>query len=261
MNRECWNVLCCRARRPPLVGRQWLNMFGLWPLVLPKDHKSDINKVEIKDVSSLITSKYSQLFSDTPGLYDKSTTKIHLSDKTRPVALKCRHVAHAIKPMIEKEIDRLVSLGHLKPVEVSEWATPIVPIFKSNGNIRICGDFKLTLNPFIIIDKYPLHTIDDIFAKLQGGKYFSELDLKHAYMQFPIDESCGKLLTIVTHKGLFQYTKVPEGISPAPADVQKKMDECLQGLDGTIAYLDNIYVTGKTESEHNANLEKVCSRL
>ena len=39
------------------------------------------------------------------------------------------------------------------------------------------------------------------------------------------------------------------------------MDECLRGIDGTIAYLDNIYVTGRTKEEHKKNLEKVCTRL
>nr|XP_012152452.1 PREDICTED: uncharacterized protein K02A2.6-like [Megachile rotundata] len=187
--------------------------------------------------------------------------KIHLRDDARSVAMKCRHVAHALKPLIEKEINRLVSLGHLEPIEVSEWATPIVPVFKSNGDIRICGDFKLTVNPYIIVDKYPLHTIDEIFTSLQGGVIFSELDLKHAYMQFPVAKECLPLLTIVTHKGLFRYRNIPEGVSPAPADVQRKMDECLMGIEGAIAYLDNIYVTGRTENEHKENLEKVCARL
>lgn len=141
--------------------------------------------------------------------------------------MKCRNVAHAIRPLVEKELTKLIELGHLKAIDVSEWATPIVPIFKSNGQIRICGDFKLTLNPFVIIDNYPLHTIDDIFTKLQGGKSFSELDLKHAFMQFPVDEKCSDLLTIITHKGLFKYTKISEAVSPAPADVQRKMDERL----------------------------------
>lgn len=80
-------------------------------------------------------------------------------------------------------------------------------------------------------------------------------------MQFPVVESCLNLLTIITRKGLYRYTKVPEGISPAPADVQRKMDECLHGIDGTIAYLDNIYTTGDTEKEHRENSEKVCVRL
>ena len=69
------------------------------------------------------------------------------------------------------------------------------------------------------------------------------------------------MLTIVTHKGLYRYTKIPEGVSPAPADVQRKMDECLRGIDGVIAYLDNVYVTEKSNKEHETNLETMCERL
>lgn len=58
-----------------------------------------------------------------------------------------------------------------------------------------------------------------------------------------------------------RYKKIPEGISPAPGDVQKKMDECLIGIEEAIAYLDNIYVTGRTYDEHKRNLEEVCKRL
>ena len=246
---------------PALVGRQWLAAFGLWPLQIGYTEVSAINKLNTEELVEVLREKYSELFSETPGLYNKSESKIYLKENARPIALKCRNVAHALKPLVEKELDRLVNLGHLKPVEISEWSTPIVPVFKSNGKVRVCGDFKLTLNQFIIIDKYPLHTIDDIFTVLQGGNSFSELDLTHMYMQFPVDEESSKLLTIVTHKGLFRYTKIPEGVSPAPADVQRKMDECLRGIDSAISYLDNIYVTGKTDEEHLNNLHKVCNRL
>ena len=82
---------------------------------------------------------------------------------------------------------------------------------KKRGCAR-CGDFKITLNDYITINKSPLHTIDEIFAVLQGGDEFTELDMTHQYMQFPMEESCSHLLTIITHKGLFRYTKIPEGV-------------------------------------------------
>ncbi len=63
----------------------------------------------------------------------------------------------------------------------------------------------MTVNPKVMIDNYLLHTIDDIFDVLQGGNTFTELVLKHVYMQFPVDEKSSNLLTIVTHKGLFRY--------------------------------------------------------
>lgn len=96
-------------------------------------------------------------------------------------------------------------MGHLEPVDVSKWATPIVPLLKGKIQISICGDFKITVNPCIIMNNCPLHSIDDICSKLQGGKTFTEWDLKHAYMQFPVDKESSNLLTIITYKGLFRY--------------------------------------------------------
>lgn len=119
----------------------------------------------------------------------------------------------------------------------------------------------VTLNKHLSHDKYRLHTIDDIFLKLQGGDKFSELDLTHAYMQFTVNEDSSKLLTNVTHKDMYRYNKLTDGVATAPPDCQRKMDECLNGLEGVIAYLDNIYVTGKTDEEHQRNLYAVCQRL
>lgn len=61
--------------------------------------------------------------------------------------------------------------------------------------------------------------------------------------------------------GLFRYTKMTEGTTPAPGEFQQIMNKCLQGIPNTIAYLDNIFVTGRTNEEHVENLRKVCKRL
>lgn len=61
----------------------------------------------------LLSKRIPKLFSDSPGEYNKGTMKIHLKDGTRPIALKCRHVAYACKEKVEAELDRLLGLGHL----------------------------------------------------------------------------------------------------------------------------------------------------
>ena len=66
-------------------------------------------------------------------------------------------------------------------------------------------------------DTYPLPRIEDIFASLTGGKSFSKLDMAHAYQQIPVEESSKKLMMINTQKGLFQYNRLPFGISSAPS--------------------------------------------
>ena len=236
---------------PSLVRRQWLTAFGLWPLNLTAnasmtpEQVCKLDTIENNTVGSEIVRRFSKLFSNEPGYFTGGEMKIYVKENVEPRALKARHVPYAIVTKIEKELTRLQDLGHLEKVESSEWAAPIVPVIKSNGDITICGDFKLTINPYLIIDKTMLPKIDDIFRALQRGKKFSQLDLKHAYMQIPVEEKSGVYLTISTHLRLFRYKKMPEGVASKPGDFQNKMEQCWQGIPHVIAYLDNIFVTAK----------------
>lgn len=176
------------------------------------------------------------------------------------MALKARHIPFAMKTKMEAELDRLLKLGHIEKVEVSEWATPIVPVPKGNG-VLICRDFKLTVNLCIVIDKYPLLLIDEIFSALQAGQTFSQIDLSYAYMQTAVVEKSRKILTVVMHKGLFRYRKIPERVVSGPGDFQRKMEATFCGIPNTAVYLNNVYCTGKTHEEHVKILEQVFSRL
>ena len=116
-----------------------------------------------------------------------------------------------------KELDRLKEAGILRRVDHSEWAAPTVPTPKKDGAIRICGDFKVTINPALRIDQHPLPKPSDLVASLMGGKRFSKLDLVLAYQQMLLDESSSKLVAINTHQGLYQLTRLPFGVASAPA--------------------------------------------
>ena len=63
----------------------------------------------------------------------------------------------------------------------------------------MCGDFKVTLNPVMSVDHYPLPKPQDLFASLSGGKKFTVLDLAQAYLQLPLDEQTQKLVVVNTH--------------------------------------------------------------
>ena len=105
---------------------------------------------------------------------------------------------------------------------------------KRDGGVHLCGDYKVTVNPALDVDKYSIPRPEDLFATLAGGKYFSTIDLSHAYNQLPLDVESRKFLTINTHRGLFQYTRLPFGVASAPSIFQKTMDTILQGIDGVI---------------------------
>ena len=64
----------------------------------------------------------------------------------------------------------------------------MVAIPKADGTVRLCGDYKVTVNPAIKVDKYPLPTTEEIFASLSGEVIFSKLDLRQAYLQMEVDD-------------------------------------------------------------------------
>ena len=136
-----------------------------------------------------------------------------------------------------------------------------MPVPKRDGSIRICGDYKLTINKVAQTEVYPLPHIEEIFAALSGGKTFSKLDLSHAYQQIRLEEASQKYVTVNTHRGLYRYKRLPFGIASAPAIFQRSMESLLQGLAGVCVYIDDIIITGQTEEEHLHNLSEVLSRL
>ena len=156
-----------------------------------------------------------------------------------------------MRKKVEEELENLQRTGIISPVKYSEWAAPIVPVIKRSGSVRICGDYKTTINPVSPVETYPLPRVQELFANLSGGKSFSKLDLAQAYLQLPLAEESKKFLTINTHKGLFVYNRLPFGVSSAPAIFQRTMETLLRGLPGVAVYLDDILVTGKTTEEHN----------
>lgn len=75
-------------------------------------------------------------------------------------------------------------------------STPAVPVIKKNGNVRLCGDFKQTINQVMPVQQYPLPGIEAIFVSLRGGQKFSKIDLQQAYLQMEMEEESKKLPTI-----------------------------------------------------------------
>ena len=124
-----------------------------------------------------------------------------------------------------------------------------------DGNIRICGDYKRTVNKAAIVDSYPIPRIEDLFASLAGGTVFSKLDLAH---QLLLDDSSKELVVLNTHNALYRYNRLPFGVAAAPAKFQRTMESILRGLPNVCVYLD---VSGTDEEAHIQSLEAVLKRL
>lgn len=154
----------------------------------------------------------------------------------------------------------MLCAGIIEPVECSDWASPLVPVNKSDGTLRICVDYKVTLNPVLLIDRYPLPKIDDVLVAMNGAQYFSKIDLSQSYNQIELDES--KDYTIInTHRGLFRYNRLVFGLSSSPGIFQRIMTNLLIGIPNVAVFIDDVVIGGKTEGEHLRALETVFRRL
>ncbi|GFW14887.1 uncharacterized protein K02A2.6 [Trichonephila clavipes] len=167
-----------------------------------------------------------------------------------------RTVPFALKGRVENEIDRLEKEGIIEKVDSSEWTTPVVPVVKSDGSIRLCADYSVTLNPNLIVPQHPLPRLDEIFGSLNGGKQFTKLDFKHAYLQMKVHPDSQKLMTINTHKGLYICKRLMYGLNGAPAIWQRYVDGLFQGMDGVKVFMDDARITGSDEISHFTALEE-----
>ena len=255
-------LIVVEGNGPTLLGRNWLQggqkvQLDWKNIFFTQSTQGGLN-TKLQD----ILTRYQEVFKEGLGTYKGGEVRLDIDPKATPRFFKARSVPYAMREKVEQELDRLAQEGNLEPVDHSEWAAPIVPVLKSDwSSVRICGDFRLTVNPVSNVNRYPLPRVEDLFAKLQGGLVFTKIDLSQAYQQLPLDAEARKLVVINTQKGLFRYTRLPYGIASAPGIFQRLMDNLMQGIPGVAVFLDDICVTGTTEEEHLMALEEVLKRL
>ena len=209
-------LLVVKGKGPSLLGRNWLTNLRLnW---------QEIFSVRVKQSLESLLKQHEGVFKDELGTLKGMKAKLHVDPQAKPLFYKARTVPFALREQVELELDRLERQDIIAPVIFSDWAAPIVPVEKRDGSVRICGDYKLTVNRVSKTEVYPIPKIKEMFASLAGGKKFSKLDLSHAYQQIQLEEESQKYVTVNTHKGLFQYKRLPFGVASAPALFQRTME-------------------------------------
>ena len=251
-------LVVCKGRGVSLLGRNWLQELQLnWQEIakingIIKDSTADLNK---------LLKQFDNVFRPELGHCKEAKAKLYLKEGAVPKFNRPRTTAIAMKARIEEELNRQEKLGILEKIDTAEWAAPVVPVIKPSGAIRLCGDYKVSINPHLEVNKYPLSHPEEIFTALNGGEKFTKLDLSEAYLQIALEEQSRNLVVINTHKGLYRFTRLPYGVASAPAIFQQIMDQILPQREGIICYLDDILITGKNNHEHLQNLEAVLKRL
>lgn len=248
----------------PLCGRDIIRKLrvncGLY--VRNVAQKTSCSSEKLREEIKHILDENQSLFEK--GLGKCATAKVSLKfnkENQRPKFCRVRPIPIALRAKVEKKLQELVDNGILTRVEHSEWATPLVVVPKPGGKLRLCGDYKVTVNPQLDINQYLLPKPDDLFHMLNGGQKFSKMVLSDAYMQVELEEDSKKYTTINTHKGMFVYNRVPFGIVSIPAVFQRIIETTLAGIEGVVVYLDDITVTAPDEQTHLERLWQVLKRL
>ena len=109
-----------------------------------------------------VLQKHTKVFREELGTLKGFAAKIHVDEGKPPKFFKVRPVPYAMRKKVEQELDRLVQTNVMEPVRYSDWATQILPVLKADGKVRVCGDYKLTVNRVSHLEQYPIPTLDDL---------------------------------------------------------------------------------------------------
>ena len=108
----------------------------------------------------------------------------------------------------------------------------------------------------------PLPKIDELYAKLEGYKVFSSLDLRSGYYHIGLKDSAKpKSAFVLSSLGKYQFSRVPFGLAQAPAYFQKLISDVLKGCNFAMGYLDDIIIYSRSGKEHLEHLEEIFTRL
>ena len=216
---------------------------------------------ENKVLKGLMT-KYPSVFAndnDPPNITPYYYHTIRLQSDPKPKS--SYQIPACLHDKVQKTVKVMEQQGIIRPSK-SSFHSPLVPIVKKDGKIRLCIDFR-NLNKHVINDCFPLPNINHILHNLGKGKLFTCLDMKQGYHQIPLAEESKAFTAFVAPGGLWEHNVLPMGLKDSPAAFCRIINQVLVGLvgDKTFVYIDDIIIQGSNFEDHVANLEKVMSRL
>lgn len=235
------------------------------PFDLIKELKIDEINLDESQKQALIgvLLDYKDIFSNNDDDLGYCTTIKHTIDvgNSTPVRQRFRRLHPPIKEKVEAELLKLKRQGVIED-STSPWCSPLVPVRKSDGRLRMCIDYR-KLNSLTKLNSYPLPNINDGLSQFSGATYFSTLDLLSGYHQVALDEKSKSLTAFATEGGLYQFRVMPQGACNSPATFQQLMNVVLRGIPSkrALAYLDDVLVVGTSFADHLTNLEEVFGRL
>lgn len=144
----------------------------------------------------------------------------------------------------------------------SEWSSPVVPIRKKDGTLRLCVDYR-RLNKVTVADRFPMANITETIFGCHGAYYFTSMDLVKGYYQMQLEENSKNYTAFSTVSGQYRFNRLSFGLKNGPAAFQREMQRILTGFsrDKVVIYVDDVLLISKGFSEHLTLIERVLDRF
>ena len=220
---------------------------------LSQDHQTQLFQ--------LIT-KFSQLFSGNLGRYVHRKFSIQLKDPGTPPVFCTQYAVPLVHQQVFKqELNHLIEKNVLRRINTSEWAFPTFLIPKKDGRVRWISDFR-RLNKLLKRPRYFLPSIPAIMQKRAGFRHITKIDISMGFYTFELDETAQKYCVISTPFGLYQYLRLPMGLTNSPDVFQSVMHPLFQDIPQVECFIDDIGIfTNSTFTQHLKIVHQVLLRL
>ena len=181
----------------------------------------------------------------------------NLDPSCHPICTKSRRHSNEEEHFIQNEVNRMLKEGIIEPSH-SPWRAQVLVVTNERQKRRMVVDYSQTINRFTYLDAYPLPRVDDMVDKISKFEIFSTVDLESAYHQIPISESEREYTAFEACNNLYQFRRIPFGVTNGVACFQRAMSDLVQreNLKGVFVYVDNITICGKTQQDHDYNLQQ-----
>ena len=206
-------------------------------------------------------------YSEMPGL-DRSIVEHRLPIKPgyRPYKQPPRKIyKEEVLADVKKEIERLLDANFIRPCKYADWISNIVPVYKKNGKMRVCIDFR-DLNKATPMDGYPMPIADSLVDAAAGYKVLSFMDGNAGYNQIfmALEDIVKTAFRCPGHIGLFEWVVMTFGLKNAGATYQRAMNYIFHELIGKIVeiYIDDVVIKSLDHESHLADIRKTleCTR-
>lgn len=224
-----------------------------------KSLASIMAQVGLPDNFSIFKSTFGDVEGASLKNFKVQATQHYIRTSGPPCTSKVRRISPEKMEALRDYIEDMLRQNVIRPSS-SPWSSPLQIAKKKDLTWRICGDYRL-LNLQTQKDMYPVPNILDVQNILHNRKIFSKIDLAKGYWQIPMAKEDMQKTAIVTPLGLYEFTRMPFGLSNSSQTFQRTMDTIFRGDTEVFLYVDDILIASKSEADHVKALHRVFKTL